>query len=115
MKIIVSQYIENDVFKVNIRAIEYSELELEKMASFGEPEINLGGTFTGPPGYTLPDSYAKIKTGVPFLAACDVRDYANAEDRAVVWATEIVTRLKSAITSLRAMTDSYTGETSETY
>jgi len=115
MKITVVKYIEGDVFKVDIRATDYSQVELEKMASFGEPEINLGGTFVGPPPYTLADSYAKIKTGVPFLAAFDVRDHADAEDRADVWAAAIVVRLKAEITTLRATIDSYTGETVETY
>jgi len=115
MKITIHKYIEGDVFKVDIRATDYSQVELEKMASFGEPEINLGGSFTGPPAFSLADSYAKIKTGVPFLAAFDVRDYADAEDRATVWKTEVIARLKAAITALRATTDGYTGETVETY
>lgn len=115
MKITIFKYIENDVFKSKIVASDYSQSELEKMAAFGEPEINLGGSFTGPPAFTIPDTYARIKTGIPFMGQFDTRDYADAEDRANVWTNEVVIRLKSAISALRAETDAYTGETMETY
>jgi hypothetical protein len=46
----------------------------------------------------------------PFSQSFDGRDYANAEDRANVWATEIISRITSAMTTLRANDDEFTRE-----
>ena len=116
MKITVNKFIEGDIYKARIATSDWSQIELQKMASFGEPQIDLGGSFTGPPAFTLPDVNVAINSGSPFLGSFDVRDYpTTAEDSANVWAAEIVVRLKAAIAALRAMDDNYTDETVETY
>jgi hypothetical protein len=45
MKIRTFKEIEDGVYKVKIHAEDYSELERELMASYGEPEINTGGYY----------------------------------------------------------------------
>ena len=129
MKITVQKYIENDVFKVQVLATDYSQIEMQRMASFSEPQINLGGDFAGPPAFTLPTNYARIRADSPFFGAFDTRDYpvpspeptptpapySEAEAVADVWAAAIVTRLKVAIAALRTELDDYTGESVETY
>jgi hypothetical protein len=104
-----------NIYQVSIHTGDWSQLDNELMASYGEPEINLGGSFTGPPAFSLPDTYSRIKSGSPLVGRFDGDDYADAEDRADVWATEIVVRLKADIDALRANTDGFTGETVEQY
>jgi len=105
----------DDVFQVSIHTEDWSEGDDELMASYGEPEIDLGGSFTGPPAFTLPSNLTRIKSGSPFIGRFDGSDYPDAEERADVWAAEVVVRLKAAIDALRANSDDFTGESVEQY
>jgi hypothetical protein len=84
------------------------------MANFGEPEIDLGGSFTGPPAYDLPSNLARIMSESPFTQSFDERDHADAKDRANVWGDEMVDRIEAAVIALRALSDDYTREEVET-
>jgi hypothetical protein len=105
----------SDVFQVSIHTEDWSEGDDELMASYGEPEIDLGGAFTGPPAFTLPSNLTRIKSGSPFIGRFDGSDHVDAEERADVWAAEVIVRLKAAIDTLRANSDTFTGETLEQY
>ncbi len=107
--------LQNNKFMVEIRTEEFSELDTNLMLNFGEPEINAGGSFTGPPAYSLSDDLEKIKSGSPFKQSFDSADFGDAEARADVWADEIIVRLKAELDTLRALADGFTGETTETY
>lgn len=100
------------VYQVSIYTEDWSELDRKLMAKFGEPEINLGGDFTGDPSvsYTLADKLARVMTESPFFTRFDIDDYADAFDRAEVWADTVVTRITDAITTLRENSDGYTSE-----
>ena len=115
MKIRVVTEIIGNVFTVQISTVEWSEGDNELMASYGEPEIDLGGDFTGPPAFSLPHSFSRIKSGSPFVGKFDYDDDVQAESYAGVWEAEIIVILKAAITTLRANDDTFTGETVETY
>jgi len=115
MKIRTVKEIIGNIFTVQVSTEEWSENDNESMASYGEPEIDLGGDFTGPPAFSLPSTFSRIKSGSPFIGKFDGDDEAEAEDFADVWATEIIARLKAEITTLRALSDEFTGETVETY
>lgn len=115
MNIRTFKQIIGNVFQVAINTQDWTELDNQLMASFGEPEIDLGGSFTGPPAFTLPSNYVRIKSGSPFVGRFDGDDYGDAEQRADVWADEVVVRLKAAIDALRANTDDFTGESVEQY
>ena len=110
MKVRTFKVLNNDIYQVSMYTEEWSQLDLQLMVKFSEPEIDLGGSFTVPT-FTLANLLAKIKSDSPFNQSFDVNDYADAEDRADRWATEMVVRLTSAITALRANSDTYGGET----
>jgi hypothetical protein len=105
----------SDVFQVSIHTQDWSVDDNDLMASYGEPEIDIGGSFTGPPAFTLPSNLTRIKSGSPFVGRFDGSDYADAEDRADVWQAEVVVRLKAAIDTLRANSNDFTGESLEQY
>ena len=115
MNIRTFKQIIGNVFQVSINTEDWSQLDNQLMASFGEPEIDLGGSFTGPPAFDLPSNYTRIKSGSPFIGRFDGDDYNDAEQRADVWTAEVTTRLKTAIDDLRANTDDFTGESVEQY
>jgi len=115
MKIRTVKSIIGNVYTVQLSTVEWSVNDGELMASYGEPEIDLGGDFTGPPAFSLPNSLSRIKSGSPFVGKFDADDEAQAEDFADIWTVEIIVRLKAAIDALRANTDEFTGETVETY
>jgi hypothetical protein len=100
----------DDVYNVVLRTEDWSQRDLDLMAKYGEPEIDLGGDFEGPPEFVLTTNLVKAMSDSPFSQSFDGRDYANAEDRANVWATEIISRITSAMTTLRANDDEFTRE-----
>ena len=103
-----------DIYKVSLYTQEWSEADQALIEQFGEPEIDLGGSFTGPPAFTLPSNLVRIMSESPFTQSFDFNDYADAEDRAGIWNTEIIVRIKSAVTTFRANTDDFSGEAVET-
>jgi hypothetical protein len=102
--------VSNDVFKVILNTEDWSEADQALMEKFGEPEIDVGGIFTGPPGYSMPSDLVKLASESPFVAGFDLRDFANAQARATVWGTAITLRISTAITTLRSQTDTFTKE-----
>ena len=100
----------NDVYKISVYTEDWSEGDTRLMKKFGEPQIDLGGSFTVPT-FTLDTVLKNIMTESPFAQSFDVRDAADAEDRADRWAADMATRITAAVTTLRANTDSYTKET----
>ena len=81
MNIRTFKQIIGDVFQVTINTEQWSQLDNQLMASYGEPEIDLGGSFTGPPAFDLPSNFARIKSGSPFIGRFDGDDYVDAEER----------------------------------
>lgn len=111
MKARTFKSIEGDVYKVSIYTEDWSENDIGQMMRFGEPEIDLGGTFTsGPLSFTLPTQLVRIRAESPFTVGFDVRDEDDAEERANLWTTTILARLEAAITTLRGQTDDFTSE-----
>ena len=67
--------------------------------------------------FTEPDEYVLCKTDSPITAGYDVRDYpirddliVNAKSMANQFATDIITRITTAVTELRAAVDDFTKE-----
>lgn len=91
-----------------------SQGDRELIAKFGEPEINLGGTFTTDSvDWTLPDSFVKIVSGLPVRKDVDisVAPFAtNTTNRLATYRTTITSRFTAALTTLRANNDSFTNE-----
>jgi len=110
MKIRKFSMLEGNIYKISLYTEEWSQLDQALMANFGEPQIDLGSSFTGPPAFTLAANLANIMSESPFTQTFDGDDYADAEDRADVWKTEMSARIVTAVTTLRALADEFSGE-----
>ena len=110
MKIRQFNQIENDVFKVVLDTEDWSELDQQLMEKFGEPEIDLGGVFTGASMYSLPHDLVKIESESPFTQGFDYRDHTTAQARATTWGIKITDRITAAVTTLRTQADTFTKE-----
>jgi hypothetical protein len=111
------KHIENSIYVLNfvhdIEALSNSDKDL--MRKFGEPEINLGGTFLGSTAneFTLPDEYVKIRSGFPVRKEFDSRSEpfdTNTVTKVNAYKNEIQTRFLDAFTDLRANSDTFTSE-----
>lgn len=115
-KLRVNQSIENTkrvfLFVHDLTALSQSDKDL--LAKFGEPEINLGGTFTtSSVDWTLPNNYVKIVSGMPARMEFDVAVApfsTSTADRLATYRTTITSRFSTAITDLRANGDTFTNE-----
>jgi len=105
--------LDNDVYRVSIYTETWSEADSLLMAKYGEPEIDLGGSFTSDEDtFTLPTQLQQVRRDVPFAGAFDARDYAEkAPAYALAWSTAISARISAAVHALREQADAFTGET----
>ena len=91
-----------------------SQADRELITKFGEPEINLGGTFTTDSvDWTLPDSFVKIVSGLPVRKDVDVTvaPFAtNTANRLATYRTTVTSRFSTALSTLRANNDAFTNE-----
>lgn len=121
MKIRTFIDIVNRVYQVEIHVTDVSEYEKELIANFGEPEVNVGGSFVGSitaPGgeipteveFAIPDRYLRVINDFPYKQVFDLRDDENASLQAKIYADEIVARLASAKVQLLENASPYEGE-----
>ncbi len=117
MKLRVFKSIENLIYVVrfenDVTAISNSDKEL--MQKFGEPEINMGGTFLAESEleYTLPDRYVRIRSDFPQRVELDSRSSpfdADTQDKVNGYVTEMIAKFNAAVSTLRENTDSFTSE-----
>jgi len=113
----IKRSIENDVWRINFNldAASIPESDKELMRKFGEPEINVGGTFTVPEvgDFTLPDKYIKVRSGLPFTQEFDSKSpefLTDVQEKALAFEEEFVSRYAQAFTDLRVSQDTFTGE-----
>lgn len=103
--------LDNNVYRVSIRTEDWSQHDVKLMEKYGEPEIDVGGSFyDGVLTFDIDNDYRKIKSESPFAQGFDARDYADAEDRAELWGTSIRARITSALVALRQLEDAYSRE-----
>lgn len=118
MKIRTFYMLVNDVYSISAYTEDWSEGDRALMEKYGEPQIDLGGTFgTGPTEFELPNRLASILSNSPFTQSFDARDYSttpDAEERADIWAAAVADRLTASVTTLRTNSDGYSRETVET-
>lgn len=111
MKIREFYVLNDDVYKVSIYSEDWSQRDKQLMGMYGEPEIQVGGIFTGTGGlFTLPTELLHVMSETPFIQGFDSRDYTYAENMADVWAATISDRIEVAVAALRANDDDYTRE-----
>ena len=111
MKIRTFFTLDSNVYRAALHTEDWSQRDVQLMERLGEPEINLGGAFyDGAAMFELPDTFVRIKSESPMVQGFDSRDFADADDRANVWAAEIRTRISSAIVALRALDTTFERE-----
>lgn len=120
MKIRIFKKLVDNVFNIRIQTEDWSEEDKLRMVKLGEPEIDLGGSFTfntssseDSSTVVLDSIYARILSESPFTHKFDTRDYKTFEDTRVlanVWATAIENRIIEAVTALRAKDITFTTE-----
>lgn len=116
----IKRSIENDVWKItfslDLGALAESDKEL--MRKFGEPTINVGGTFVDPSSpslfnFILPDKYILIRTEMPYTQAFDSKSApfnTSTQAKALVYENAFISRYQDAFTALRTLTDTFSGE-----
>lgn len=110
MKIREFYVLDNDVYKVSIYTEDWSQRDKQLMGQYGEPEVQLGGIFTGSYSFTLPTELMHVMSESPLIQSFDSRDFTYAEDMSNRWADEIAVRITEVIATLRAHDDDYTRE-----
>lgn len=109
MKKRVFQNMENGVFRVIIETEDWSEGDLDLIAQFGEPEVNVGGEVLyffedKPKSNTFGDIYVRMVHCFPYSRNFDSRDYGSAEEAVAVgkaWKELVLDRIDAAVTALR--------------
>jgi len=115
MKVRIYNTIEDDVYKVTMYTEDWSENDIGLMIKFDEPEVDVGGSFTDgesvPITFTLPSQLVRIRSESPLNVAFDGRDYDEPDVYAEIWSSTMLTRITSAMSTLRSHTDDFTSET----
>jgi len=109
----------NDVFKQTVYTAEWAQSDQDLMTKFGEPLVEVGGTFDNGSGliFTLDPKQVKIMTGFAagvlqtFNGATDPQ----AEAKCLYWGTQVEARIATEVANLRANDDNFSGETTTTY
>lgn len=98
------------VFRVTVDTEDWSEGDLDLMHQYGEPEVNVGGDVTylyngEQRTKALGDIYVRVLHGFPYAMGFDSRDYGStgeATNVGVAWKEQVLSRIDSAVTALRA-------------
>ena len=112
----IKRSIENDIWKIQFSLDSSSLPESDKdlMRKFGEPQINVGGSFgIAPDNYTLPDKWVRVKTDLPYTQEFDSKSDAfamNTQIKAEAYQTAFKAAYAYAFTALRVKADTFTGE-----
>ncbi len=113
----VTQEICNDVWKLTFvnDPLKLSEDDKLRMRRYGEPEIDMGGTFLTDTEleYTLSEKKAKIRSDFPFTQEFDSRDPdfdSDTQTKVEAYRDAIITRFTDAFTTLREIEDTFTAD-----
>jgi hypothetical protein len=106
----------NDVFFVKTETLSYSAADLELMTKFGEPTVDAGGTFDYGVAqqFTLASKTCFINKSFPITQSFDATSVPDAEEKAEAWATEMISRITTAVTNLRALSDTFSRQETTT-
>jgi hypothetical protein len=111
MRIKIEKSVTDGVYKVKFITEDFSVSETELMTKFGEPEVEMGGTFTvGSDVWSISSNLKKIETDFPVEVLFDSRDNANAMAHAMNYKNIIVVRMQTEMQTLKTNYDGFTGE-----
>jgi hypothetical protein len=110
MKIRVFRDMDNAVYRIVINTEDWSQGDLELMARFGEPEIDVGGEIQYHLGNedntkTFGNELIRLMHGFPYSRGFDSRDYGSYEEAVAVgleWKEEILRRINDSVRNLRS-------------
>jgi len=109
----VTKSLANNIYTVILTAESVSQADLDLMTEYGEPIIDIGGSFTGPPIFTLASKEKKIRTGFPVIQQFDGNADDDAEDKANAWTSENKAKILSALVTLRANVNAFSSEVTD--
>jgi hypothetical protein len=101
----------NFVFTIDTDSI--GDDDFARVKKFGAPSINFGGAFTnGTQSYTLPDAFYDFPGDFPVNVSFSGTTPFNTavEANLDLYRTTMTTRITTAITTLRGLSDGFTGE-----
>jgi hypothetical protein len=104
MVIITTETLVNNVSQASL-VTELNSIEVEFVEAYGEPQINLGGTFTYVKSsvtytFVLVSRLAGMRNGIPFVQAFDGNVNVDAPLMMAAWVAAIITTLTAAKTTL---------------
>jgi hypothetical protein len=122
MKIYSNIEIVNDAYVAQVGIQAVSPTEQEALDRFGEPAVDVGGSFTGSltrPGdvsptavaFILPSKQYYLPSTFPVQQTFSLADFEDADVRAEVYRQTIVVRIGSARTTILARAANFVGET----
>jgi heptaprenylglyceryl phosphate synthase len=112
----IKRTIENYIWKIqfSLDLPTLPERDKELMRKFGEPQINVGGSFgIAPNTYTLPVKWIKVRTDLPYIQEFDSKSptfETNTQIKAQAFQAAFVAAYDVAFVALRANADTFTGE-----
>ncbi len=106
--------LKGDQFMLKIETLSWSANDLALIKAYGEPTIDVGGTFAygEAQSFKLPSCNKMIVSDFPVMQVFDGTAFGDAQLRANAWATTIATRLGDAVTALRDLADTFSSVTS---
>ncbi|WP_090739450.1 hypothetical protein [Paenibacillus sp. Mc5Re-14] len=116
MKLVIEKKLANNNYEVSIAVADIQEVETELFNDYGKIQINIGGELkvTGgtTPEATIGDSFKYLPTDFPIVRVFTQAQYGDkAQVVANAFADTISERVQTAITALKAKSDSFTGTT----
>jgi len=111
VKVRTIKELEDNVYSVEHQIPEFSGSDAELAEKFGEPEVQIGGTFTaGLDSVVIDSAFRKLPSGFPVIEQFHGSDFDDAGALASSYAATILTRITTAVTTLRANADTFSGE-----
>lgn len=111
------RWIDNTVWNVQFvnDPNHLSDTDKRLMKQWGEPEIQMGGTFLEGDAneFTLPTKSARLRSDFPYTQEFDSASAPfdeNTQTKVTAYEAEILTRIDDALETLRAHVDTFTGE-----
>ena len=110
MKKRVLRDMDNAVYRIVISTEDWSQGDMELMAMFGEPEIDVGGEIQYLLGEeaktkTFGNEFIRLMHGFPYSRGFDSRDYVSCDEAVAVgvaWKEKILDRIDTAVLNLRS-------------
>jgi len=111
MQLTVTKTIVDEKYIVKFDFGDFSTIETEMFVKFGEPSVEMGGTFTvAGSTWTMEQGEYEVKSDFPVEVVFDTRDNVNAEMHANNYINEIKSRAFSSVNVWKTNLDNFTGE-----